>query len=182
MGKAKEDPQKRLARCYEGAQQFFRAFDILEKIQEETPAGFISIPLYVNGCFAIELALKYLIEATTGKAAIRKHELHTLFDQLLEPVQNRILVAHRKYIKERCADQVPDDLDAEFFRKLDELNKGFEDYRYLYATEAFDDPKHRQITYTPRLLLMPIFVVCEDVTRERGITRARVTLTKHKSL
>lgn len=89
------------------------------------PNEVVYVPSYVvNTCFCIEIGLKYLLEKE-GKTA-RGHDLKFLHDQLKQSTKDLI----DDYIKQFSQDQSK--YHQWFVANLDEVKKGFENWRYFY--------------------------------------------------
>jgi hypothetical protein len=87
-----------------------------------SPTNPIGVALVVNGAFAVELALKRILEGASG-SAVRGHELRKLWNKLDPSVQSKITPL--------VCSQIPLPM-SRFDEYLDKCSNTFVDWRYMY--------------------------------------------------
>lgn len=104
-------------------QGFYNTWKMLdEKIDVDTPSE-LFIPWVVNGAFACELGLKYIL-TTENIAFNRTHLLHELFNLLPEPTRLELW----KNLKERNSFYTDEYIQIHFLG----ISNAFEDFRYAH--------------------------------------------------
>lgn len=102
---------------------FYETWRMLDKATNLTAVNVYTLPWIVNGAFACELGLKYIL--TQNEISYKKeHYLHRLFELL--PNEDRVAILNELY--EKCPDYSNDQITREILLVSD----AFCNFRYSY--------------------------------------------------
>lgn len=116
-----------MAFCYSS---FYEAWCILDTKIDTHTVGTYTIPWIVNGAFACEVGMKYILQIN-GIEFKRIHLLHELYGSLPDK--------HKKAIIKELNEKYPNFTSDEFNNQILVLSNYFSDFRYFYEHDLVSD-------------------------------------------